>query len=154
MSYPAGVHARVEVEDADGTICPVEVAVGPAETLGDLHDVLMRFCEAYCLGVKAAAFTLGAMRLCLFDPERLLVAFDEDDDGVPDAGQAMSRRFAFAFISMLGESYDPLDPWLVVRPCTKDQVAVWRQLMGLDSRYTVNTWCLDQRLTDRFTRPR
>lgn len=150
MAYPNGVHARIEVDAADGTTHPLELAVGPSESLGDLHGVVERFAEAYCLGIGAEAFEVTAIQLCLFDPERLLVAFDEDDDGRPSAERAMAKRFAFAFISQLEDRYSPHDPWLVVRPCTRDQVAIWRGLMGLDERYEVRTWCLDEKLTDRF----
>ncbi|MFW5859267.1 MAG: hypothetical protein ACOCYP_04530 [Planctomycetota bacterium] len=148
--YPNGVHARVQIEDAEGRSQPIELAIGPADTLGDLHDVLLRFCEAYCLGIDAEAFSMGAMRLCLFDPDRMVVAFDEDDEGRPDPADAMDRRFAFAFIALLGEIYDTMDPWLVVRPCTRDQVAIWQELMGLDARYRVAVHCLDERLERRL----
>jgi hypothetical protein len=150
MRASTGVHARLQIEQADGSAQPLELALGPSESMGDLEDVVGRFAEAYCLSIGAEAFTLLELRLCLFYPELLCVAFDEAEDGLVDEQQKMSRRFAFAFVAQLEDHYDIHDPWLVVRPCTRDQVAVWSQLMGLDPRYSVRTWCLDERLTDRF----
>jgi len=150
MPHTSGVHARLQIEQADGTSVPLEMALGPSESLGDLENVVERFAEAYCLSVDAEAFEVEQIRLCLFDPEALLVGFDETDDGHVDPAQAMSKRFAFAFVAMLEDRYHLEDPWLVVRPCTREQVTVWHGLMSLDERYSVQAWCLDQRLTDRF----
>lgn len=151
MVYPDGIATELFIEDEAGETQRFEVALGPSAALGDLHGALERFAEAFTLSVGAHAFELGTMRMCLFDPARLLVSFDEDDDGAPSAEDAMDKRFAFAFIAMLEEQYSEHDPWLVVRPCSRDHVRHWRSLLALDDRFQVRTWCLDERLAARFS---
>ena len=151
MDWPTGIHATIELEDQDGLASPMELAVGPTESLGDLEDVIERFTEAFCISANFAAFTVIRTRLCLLEPESMRVCFDADDEGRPDLSDAMSARFSFAFMSQIHDEPSLLDPWLVVRPCTKDQVAMWYELMAMTGGVEVHTWCLDARLTSRFT---
>ena len=150
MQYATGIATSIHIEPVDGEPYELEVALGPSDTLGDLEDALARFAEAYCLSVEAEAFTLGQIRFCLFDPWQMIIAFDEDDDGIPDPDSAMSNRFAFLFLACADEEYTVLDPYLVVRPCTLEQVDVWEELMSMNDAYTVQTVCLDDRLRKRF----
>ncbi|MFW5845795.1 MAG: hypothetical protein ACOCXJ_06175, partial [Planctomycetota bacterium] len=128
MDFPTGIHASAVIRRASGTT-RLELALGPADSLGNLEDVLERFVHAYCLSVGAESFAIEQMRMCLFDPQSFLVAFDEDDAGGPDQDDAMSTRFAFAFVGQMEEESSLLDPWLVVRPCVKTEVQAWYELM-------------------------
>jgi hypothetical protein len=150
MQNATGISTTIAIEPAEGETYEIEVALGPSDTLGDLEDALARFAEAYCLSVDAEAFTMRQIRFCLFDPWQMIIAFDEDDDGVPDPNSALSNRFAFLFLASAGEEYTLLDPWLVVRPCTLGQVDIWEELMAMNDEYTVQTVCLDDRLRQRF----
>jgi hypothetical protein len=149
MDYPTGIYAVVEIEQ-DGAPVSLEVALGPSDSMGNLEDVIERFVQAYCLSVNADAFTIDEMRICIFDPERLLVAFDEDDQGRPSEAAAMSNRFAFGFIGQLEEEPTMLDPWLVVRPCTKQQVQIWYQLLMMTGPKAIESYCLDPQLSGFF----
>lgn len=150
MQYPNGVHAQVVLEFQHGHTQPLELALGPSDAFGDLSGVIDRFVEAYCLSVNAQAFRVEGIRMCLFDPEELVVGFEADDDGCPDPITGMQRRFAFCFVSQMETARAALDPWLVVRPCTRDQVEAWHELMGLTGAQEVHVWCLDPTLQDWF----
>lgn len=146
MRYPQGIHATVTINGPNGPQ-PLELAVGPAESLGELSDVVDRFVEAFCLDLEAESFSVEALRMCLFDPEALVVSFEADDAGRPDPAHAMGRRFAFAFIAQHDEHWSPLDPFLFVRPCTRSQVGIWHGLMSIADGFRVRTFCLDERLS-------
>lgn len=150
MQFPQGVHATIELEFANGATQPLELALGPSDSFGNLEEVIERFVEAYCITINAEAFSVERVRLCIFDPEQLVVGFDTDDDGRPDPSDSMSRRFAFGFVSQLEDERSSLDPWLIVRPCTRDQVEAWHELMGLTGPQEVHVWCLDPQLQDWF----
>ena len=150
MDYPTGVHAQVELEFQNGVTQPLELALGPSDSFGNLEEVVERFVEAYCLTVNAQAFSVDTIRMCVFDHEELVVGFEADDDGAPDPITGMQRRFAFCFVSQMEDERTTLDPWLVVRPCTKDQVEAWYELMGLTGPQEVHVWCLDPTLQDWF----
>ncbi|MFW5830585.1 MAG: hypothetical protein ACOCXA_10050 [Planctomycetota bacterium] len=152
MEFTHGIHAKLQLRYAapDQPPQPLELAIGPSDTLGDLESVVARFAEAYALSVQAETASLGDMRMCLFDRERLLVAFDQDADGNLDADDAMSKRFAFAFIGQMDDEPSELDPWLVVRPCTKRQVQVWHELMELTGPQVIQAFCLDAQLSGFF----
>lgn len=150
MRYPHGVHATIELEFHNGATQPLELAIGPSDSFGNLEEVIERFVEAYCLSINAHAFSVEQMRLCVFDPEDCIVGFDTDEDGRPDPIDGMSCRFAFAFSSQVEEERTSLDPWLVVRPCTRDQVEAWHELMGLTGSQEVHVWCLDPQLKGWF----
>ena len=150
MDYATGIATTLVIE-ADGTSYEIELAIGPSETLGDLEDVCHRFAEAYCLSAAAEAYTLGKMRFCLFDPWQMIIAFDEDDEGVPDPNDAMDNRFSFLFLASADEDeYSLSDPWLVVRPCNRQQIDIWEELMALGGEYHQQTICLDEQLRERF----
>ncbi|MHC5067066.1 MAG: hypothetical protein ACYTF0_00605, partial [Planctomycetota bacterium] len=121
-----------------------------SDSFGNLEEVVERFAEAYCLSVDGHAFGVESVRLCMFDPEALVVGFDTDDAGCPDPNDAMETRFTFAFISQMEDEPDALDPWLVVRPCTRDQAAVWYDLMDLSGPQQVQVFCLDAQLRARL----
>jgi hypothetical protein len=150
MKYPTGIHARIMLKDADGGMTPLELAIGPADSLGNLENVAERFAEAYCLDRGYMGCEVTQIRLCLFDPEHMVVGFDADDDGRPDPNDAMGKRFCFVFMKQMDDEPSVLDPWLVVRPCTREQVVVWEELMGLTGPGAVHTWCLDDRLSGLF----
>lgn len=152
MAYSNGVHARIELlfENEEEPSALLELALGPAESLGDLESVIERFVHAYCLSIDAESFGIDEVRMCLFDPERMIVSFDEDDNGEVSTDDAMSARFAFAFIGQMDDEPTTLDPWLVVRPCTKKQVQIWYQLMTMTGPKEVGTFCLDPQLSGFF----
>ena len=70
MPYPTGIHARVLLKDHEGHSVPIELAIGPADSLGNLENVAERFAEAYCIDQGYIGCEVDAIRLCLFDPEK------------------------------------------------------------------------------------
>jgi len=150
MEVTRGVHAKLKLQFDGESSQPLELAIGPADTLGDLEEVIERFAEAYALSVKAESLEIGTIRICLFDRDDLLVSFDENDDGTPSTEDALPKRFAFAFIGQMEDEPSALDPWLVVRPCTKRQVQVWHELMTLTGPEHVQAFCLDPQLSGFF----